>query len=383
VYLRLEPLCAEQAQIDWAHVGQLTVPGGERALWVFLMVLSYSRAIWGELVLELSADSLRRSLVRAVSWFGGSTRQWLFDNPRTVVLARHDDAARFHPDLLALSAAYCVQLRLCAVRKANQKGRVERAVRYLRDRHFAGRSIPSLELGNQQLQQFLTTVAMQRPHPTLPDRTVGEVLQEERTRLLPLPANTPATELVRPVVVDKTASIRFDTNVYSVPPDYAGRTLTLAASDLAVRVLAGDQEVARHARGWGRRQLIENPEHRAQILAHKRAAQELKGRDRLRAVCPDIDQLYVCWLDSGHNLGSLTARTVKLLDLYGDALFSAAVGELIARGLRDLGALAQLCEQKRRAAAKPVPIEVHLGRHVPDKDVIPHDLEDYDARDDR
>ncbi len=381
-FLRLDPLPGEQAQIDWAQLGQFAVPGGERALWVFLMVLSYSRAIWAELVLDLSIHSLRRSLVRAASWFDGSARQWLFDNPKIVVLERHGDAARFHPDLLELSATYCAQLRLCAVRKANQKGRVERAVRFLRERHFAGRSIPSVAEGNRQLLRFLETIALQRPHPTLPGRTVGDVLQQERPRLLPLPATLPSTETVRPVSVDKTAFVRFDTNVYSVPPAYAGGTLTLAATDTDVRLLTGAVEVARHERSWGRRRVIEDPAHRQAILQQKRAAQELKGRDRLRAACPAVEQLYLRWIDGERNLGSLTARAVKLLDLYGDALFAQAVEELLVRGLQDVGALGQICEQKRRAAALPVPIDVVLGDHVPDKDVIPHDLEGYDARDD-
>ena len=121
VFLRLQMLPGEQAQIDWAHVGTLAVPGGERPLWVFLIVLAYSRALWAELVFELTADSLCRSLVRASTYFGGASRQWLFDNPKSVVLERHGDAARFHPDLLHLAGHYCVQPRLCAVRKANQK----------------------------------------------------------------------------------------------------------------------------------------------------------------------------------------------------------------------------------------------------------------------
>jgi len=54
VFLRLQPLPGEQAQIDWAHVGTLQVPGGERPLWVFLLVLAYSRALWAELVFELT-----------------------------------------------------------------------------------------------------------------------------------------------------------------------------------------------------------------------------------------------------------------------------------------------------------------------------------------
>jgi len=96
VYLWTERLIGEQAQVDWAHVGSLAVTGGLRPLWVFVMVLAYSRAMWAELVFDLTVESLRRSLVRAARFFEGVTRQWLFDNPKTVVLARHGDALRYH-----------------------------------------------------------------------------------------------------------------------------------------------------------------------------------------------------------------------------------------------------------------------------------------------
>src|SRR5689334_9992711 len=62
VYLSTETMPGEQAQVDWAYVDKVPVPGGERALWLFVMVLSYSRALWGEFVLDLSVHSLVRSL---------------------------------------------------------------------------------------------------------------------------------------------------------------------------------------------------------------------------------------------------------------------------------------------------------------------------------
>jgi transposase len=65
VFLRVESLPGEQAQVDWAHVGSLAVPGGRRPLWAFVMVLAYSRARWAELVVDMGVESLRRSLVRA------------------------------------------------------------------------------------------------------------------------------------------------------------------------------------------------------------------------------------------------------------------------------------------------------------------------------
>ena len=136
VFLRVETLPGEQAQVERAHVGSLVILGSTRPLWAFVMVLAYSRAMWGELVLDMSAESLRRSLVRASAFFGGSPRQWLFDNPKTVVLERSGDAVRFHPALLDLSARMHVQPALCGVRKPHEKGKVERAIRYLKDRFF-------------------------------------------------------------------------------------------------------------------------------------------------------------------------------------------------------------------------------------------------------
>jgi transposase len=378
VFLRLQLLPGEQAQIDWAHVGTIPVPGGERPLWVFLIVLAYSRALWAELVFELTADSLCRSLVRASTYFAGASRQWLFDNPKSVVLERHGDAARFHPELLELASHYHVQPRLCAVAKANQKGRVERAVRYLRERFFAGRRITELAAGNRELARFLDQIALPRPHPVFTDRSVAEVLAEERPHLLPLPATPPATDRMLSVRADKTATVHFDTNLYSVPPAGAGKLLTLVASDTQVRVLEAAVELACHPRCWGRRQLIELAEHREAIVRLKRAAQELKGRDRLRTLVPSIDQLYGRWIEAGRSLRHMTAQTSKLLDLYGEEIFREAVAEILARGLHDPGALAQWCEQKRRALTRPVPVELVLNHHVPDRDVIPHNLEDYD-----
>jgi len=262
--------------------------------------------------------------------------------------------------------------------KGNQKGRVERAVRYLRERFFAGRRITDLALGNRELARFLDEIALPRPHPVFKDRSVADVLAQERPQLLPLPAAPPATDRVVSVAADKTASVRFDTNLYSVPPAAAVKTLTLVASDTLVRIVEGALEVARHPRCWGHRQVIELPEHREEILRLKRAAQELKGRDRLRALIPAIDTLYARWIEAGRSLRHTTAFANRLLDLYGEAIFTHAVTEILQRGLHDPGALAQLCEQQRRARARPVPIEIAVPSHVPDRDVIPHNLEDYD-----
>jgi transposase len=378
VFLRVETLPGEQAQVDWGHVGTIAVPGGRRALWVFVIVLAYSRAIWAELVIDLDSASLCRSLVRAAAHFEGCTRQWLFDNPKTVVLERAGDAVRFHPMLLDLAARLHVQPALCAPCKPQEKGKVERAIRYLKERFFAARAFHSLEHGNAQLAEFLTAIAARRPHPRWPDRRVTDVFEEERPRLLALPERMPEIESVVPVVVDKTAFVRLDTNRYSVPSAYARRTLSAAVDDKVVRIVDGGKEIARHPRCWGRHQVIEARVHREALVAEKKKARDLKGRDRLRAEVPQIDALLERWVDAGRNVGSMIAATITLLDAYGAAVLREVVAEMVARGTHDRGAMAILCEQKRKRRAGPAPTIIELGAHVVERDVVPHDLGGYD-----
>ena len=82
---------------------------------------------------------------------------------------------------------------------------------------------------------------MKRTHPVQRERTVEDVLAEEKTRLLPLPPSSIPTELVTSAPADKTALVTFDTNRYSVPPDAANRILTLVASDVEIRLLDRDR----------------------------------------------------------------------------------------------------------------------------------------------
>jgi transposase len=377
-YLLTETLPGEQAQVDWAYVGKVPVPGGERALWLFVMVLAHSRALWGEFVFDLSVHSLCRSLVRGATAFRGVPRQWLFDNPKTVVLERVGTVARFHPTLLSLCAAMRVEPRLCAVAKPEHKGKVERAIRYLRDRFLAGRAITGIEDGNRVLARFIAEVAHPRPHPTIPQRTVDDVLADERARLLPLPDPLPITDRVEPVAVDRQAFVRVDTNRYSVPTEHAERVRTLVVDDRAIRVLDGKTVIAEHARSWGRRQIIEVADHHAALVAERRAARALKGRDRLRAIAPSFDRIVERWDTSGSSLGRRVSRAIQLLDLYGDAVFAAAVADIDARGLADIGALAVACEHHRKGKRRPIPIELVFPDHLDDADVVPHDLESYD-----
>ena len=380
-YLMLRVLPAEQAQVDWGSFGQIQVGRGWRSLSCFVMVLSYSRALYALFTLDQTLESFLRGHVAAFSYFQGVPRAILYDNLKSAVLERQGEAIRFHPRLLELCGHYHFTPRPCAPARGNEKGRVERAIQYLRTSFFAARSFRGLEDLNAQFRQWRDEVAHQRPLPGDPSLTVAEALAKERGLLLPLPEHPLETDLARVLSSGKTPYLRFDKNLYSIPYQLVRRPLTLAASETTVRILDGEREVARHVRSYGASEVIEDPAHVAELVRAKRNAQPLKGRDRLRAAVPLTAGFFETLAERGEHLGYHASRLLRLLDDYGAQELAAAVQLAVERESYSAGAVAHLLELRRRAQGLPPPVRLELpdDPRVRDLRVTPHKLEDYDA----
>ena len=104
-----------------------------------------------------------------------------------------------------------------AVARGNEKGRVERAIRYVRDNFFAAREWKDIEDLNQQALLWCEGAAANRLCPEDKRLLVSEVFAEEQPKLLMLPDNPYATDEREEVSVGKTPYVRFDCNDYSVP----------------------------------------------------------------------------------------------------------------------------------------------------------------------
>ncbi len=89
----------------------------------------------------------------------------LADNLRSEVLERQGEAIRFNPTLLAFAAHYRYEPRPVAVARGNEKGRVERAIRYIRDNFFAARQWRDIDDLNEQATAWCNGPAASRPCP--------------------------------------------------------------------------------------------------------------------------------------------------------------------------------------------------------------------------
>src|SRR5206468_8131910 len=94
-------------------------------------------------------------------------------------------------------------------------------------------------------------------------------LEIERTYLGPLPPHPPEVGPMVEVLVHSTGRVRFQTNDYSVPIQYAHQRLTLKADPFRVRLYASGGLVADHPRSYLQRQVIEDWRHYVSLLLKK------------------------------------------------------------------------------------------------------------------
>jgi transposase len=380
-FLRLSVLPGEQAQVDWASFGSIMIGRAKRGLSCFLMVLSWSRALFARFYLDQTTESFLHGHIKAFEAFGGVPRTILYDNLKSAVLEREGELVRFNPRILELAGHYHFAPKPCAVARGNEKGRVERRVRDLREAFFAARTFHSIDDLNAQLDTWLDRVQRSRLVPSdLEKRIVRDALAEERVRLLPLPEHPAPTDLVRAIASGKTPYIRFDRNDYSIPHTHVRKTLSVVASDTLVRVLDGQSEIARHPRSYDAGQQLEDERHLAALTADKKKAREHRGKNRLFAVCPAAKAFLAEIALHGGHLGGTTSRLLRLLDLYGAPALDAAITDAHQRGAFRAESVAHVLDQRRRADGQKPVIIVALpdDPRVRDQVVHPHRLDDYD-----
>ncbi len=377
-YLRLTTLPGEQAQVDWAHFSHLVIGQARRPLMGFVMVLSYSRQIHLEFFLNARMGSFLHGHVHAFEAFTGVPRVLLYDNLKSAVLERMGSAIRFNPELLEFAAHYRYEPRPVAVARGNEKGRVERAIRYIRENFFAGRTFTTVEDLNQQARQWCQETAASRACREQPTQTVAQVFAQEQPKLMALPADAYPVCEMESVKVGKTPYVRFDLNDYSVPHEWVQRLLTVRATSAEVRILHEGQLVACHPRSYDRGRQIEDPRHIEQLVQEKRMARQHRGMNRLTHAIPEAEELLLQASGRGDNLGGIVSPLLDLLDRYGATETREAILEALRRGVPHPNAVRLSLERKRQGQHRPPPLD--LPDHIKQRDVIvrPVSLDGYD-----
>lgn len=285
---RFETKPGRQAQIDWGECGSIQVGGERKKLYVFVMVLGYSRMLFARFTTSSRLPALLSCLREG---FGevGIPREILVDNMRQAV-DQHDvstGTVRWNKTFLDFAEHHGFLPAACPPYWPRAKGKVERGVGYIKRSFLEGRSFTDLADLNRQIVTWLDTVANVRDHGTTGARPIDRYA-EEASALCSL-TRVPVYD-TRPIelrVVSSDSHISFSGVRYSVDPVAVGRTVSVRPEGddpgATLSVYLADQLVAMHKRAPRGSRDITLAEHRdaVRILSRK----SLPGIKATKAPC--------------------------------------------------------------------------------------------------
>lgn len=261
-FIRFESLPGHQMQVDWGHFGSLDYGNTKRKLYAFAITESYSRILYVEFTHSQKQAVLHQCLLNAFAYFNGMPGELVVDNMLTAVTERDGRAVRFNSAFLDFLRPLKINPYACNVRQPQEKGKIERSVKYLRQNFWPLREIKNLFDANTQVRKWLDETANVRIHGTTGEKPVDRFLN---VKLKPLPENLPESRDTVSVNAHKDFSVRYDNNFYTVPPWAVGKRLTLKACNKTVCVFYKDKTIAVHDRCWEHNKRIENPNHAEQV----------------------------------------------------------------------------------------------------------------------
>jgi transposase len=255
--VRFETEPGAQSQVDW---GTSWVWLGEERVRVhlFVMVLGYSRRVFARGYSSEGLDPLLDAHERAFEHFGGRTQAILYDNPRTIVLAKDETsgAVTWNATFKDRMDFYGLTIRLCRYYRAQTKGKVESGVKYVKRNALAGRRFADLDALNAWLLEWCVTVADERVHGTTHEQPAERFRRAEAATLVAVDQRRPAPrERLEQRIVPRDGNVAVEANRYPVPLEWAGRRIEvrILAGEIVLRSATGD--LVNHARLTGKHQV--------------------------------------------------------------------------------------------------------------------------------
>lgn len=257
-----------EAQVDFGEA-TIRLAGVETKAALFVMTLPYSGAIFVQAFPRECTETFLEGHRRAFEYFGGVPQRISYDNSAIAVIEVGKGRERKLTDAFhRLQGTYLFEAHFCLVRRANEKGHVERLLGTAR-RNFL---VPVPEVASWEA---LNQVLLQRCQADLARRTrgksgtKGELFVEDQAVFRSLPKQPFEARRIEQAAADSQSLVRFQTNSYSVPVKYAHRRITIVATVGEVRLIYQDRLIARHRRCWRKEQFLYDPVHYLALLERK------------------------------------------------------------------------------------------------------------------
>ncbi|WP_330998196.1 IS21 family transposase [Pectinatus frisingensis] len=264
----------EALQVDWGEA-VVYINGVKQTIHLFCARLCFSCMPIVLAYRRQNEESFLDAFVRTFAQIGGIPEKVIFDNGKVAVKDGFGAHAKKQAGYTALSAHYGFDALFCNPAEGHEKGLVEGLVGWARRNILV--PIPRV-FALSELNSRLADRCKNYGDHQIQGKSalVRDLLQEEQAALRPLPLYPFETAKCSSVRVTSLSTIRFNTNDYSVPVDYVGRTVGVKGYAQTVKVYLGGKLIASHERCLGKHQSIYKLEHYLPLL-------EQRGRAILNA----------------------------------------------------------------------------------------------------
>jgi len=258
-------------QVDFGQA-EVRIGGLEENVHFFCMALPYSDALFLSGYPTEAFEAVADGHTISFEFLEGVPPDGLYDNMSPIVksvLGGHEREVT--DNFLALRSHYLFNSSFCNVRRANEKGVVERLIGYVRKNFL----VPVLSFRDYpEMNAYFAEQCRKRlsQKATGKDKTIGELLAEERATFLPLSATTFEACRLEERRATSLSLVRFAGNSYSVPVEYAYREVVVKAYPFRVEICHKDLVIARHQRTYRRDDFIFDPLHYLPLLEKKPGA---------------------------------------------------------------------------------------------------------------
>lgn len=375
-YVRVEPGPGERFDIDWGHFGSLVYNGAPRKLYAFCLVEAHSRKMYLEFTHSQSFETFVRCHIHGFETLGGCARECWFDNLATAVAEHEGNLVRFNPRFLGFAREYDFIPRACHVRAAWEKGKVERAIGYVRQNFWPLRTFTDLTDVNAQARRWVQEAANQRKH-----RETGQA-PDERFRpefLRPVPLLAPDYRDSAEALVHKDLRVSFDGNRYCVPPHYVGQKVTVKADGSSVTIYDQSKEIVRYGRCWERGRVFGAERFQKELFAQLAAAQRSAAQERLVRLLGPTSEFYLRKLaETDRSLSRQIRELLELVRDYGPESVAAALEKAYAAQAFGADYIANILRQGQT----PRDVQPPLRLKHPELNALatdPLSLAEYDA----
>jgi len=280
-FLRFETIPGLQGQVDWADFKVAVAGAADITLYLFIMLLGFSRAICAQFVNRCSLQTFMDCHLNAFKYLGGVPFELLYDNMRHVVTGRRDGKTNFNVEFSHFANHCGFKPLACRPYSPWIKGKVERPIDYIREAFWRGYIFNNIDSANNDLLRWLSNTANRRRHGTH-RQAIDMRWQQELKSLSPCPPDYDTSIKVYRKVY-KDCMISYNASRYQVPPEAIGKKVLLKIKDGMIRVYLDDCLLITYSESKTKGRWITDREIIEQILQQRRKSQSTPTYGRRKA----------------------------------------------------------------------------------------------------